>query len=126
MFSQANSEHCRHKIFNASWTIDTVDMPESLFGMIRHTHACSPGGVLSAYSDNAAVIEGYTAPRFFPNAEQTYSATTEPIHIAIKVETHNHPTGISPHPGAATGSVAKLRRRRYRSWWKTQSRTDWV
>jgi len=110
MFSQANSEHCRHKIFNASWTIDGVDQAESLFKMIRHTHACSPGGVLSAYSDNAAVIEGRSAGRFFPSGEtRVYGAHDESVHIAIKVETHNHPTGISPHPGAATGSGGEIR-----------------
>jgi len=110
MFSQANSEHCRHKIFNASWTIDGNDMPESLFKMIRHTHACSPNGVLSAYSDNAAVIAGYAAGRFFPDEKsRVYGSTQESVHIAIKVETHNHPTGISPHPGAATGSGGEIR-----------------
>lgn len=110
MFSQANSEHCRHKIFNASWTIDGIDQAESLFKMIRHTHACSPGGVLSAYSDNAAVIEGRSAGRFFPSGEtRVYGAHDESVHIAIKVETHNHPTGISPHPGAATGSGGEIR-----------------
>ena len=89
MFSQANSEHCRHKIFNASWTLDGKDMPESLFKMIRHTHAQSPTGVLSAYSDNAAVIEGYEAGRFFPNNEnKAYGSHAEPVHIAIKVEIH--------------------------------------
>ena len=110
MFSQANSEHCRHKIFNASWTIDGVDQARSLFKMIRNTHAVSPGGVLSAYSDNAAVIAGETAGRFFPRTgDGVYGATKEPVHIAIKVETHNHPTGISPHPGAATGSGGEIR-----------------
>jgi len=110
MFSQANSEHCRHKIFNASWTVDGQDMAESLFKMIRYTHAQSPEGVLSAYSDNAAVIAGYTAGRFFPDtASGVYGATQEPVHMVIKVETHNHPTGISPHPGAATGSGGEIR-----------------
>lgn len=110
MFSQANSEHCRHKIFNASWTIDNEDMAESLFKMIRYTHAQSPDGVLSAYSDNAAVIAGYSAGRFFPDSgTHVYGSTQEPVHIAIKVETHNHPTGISPHPGAATGSGGEIR-----------------
>jgi len=110
MFSQANSEHCRHKIFNASWTIDGVDMPTTLFKMIRNTHAKNPQGVLSAYSDNAAVIEGYEAGRFFPSgADHVYGATSEAIHMAIKVETHNHPTGISPHPGAATGAGGEIR-----------------
>jgi phosphoribosylformylglycinamidine synthase len=110
MFSQANSEHCRHKIFNASWTVDGQDMAESLFKMIRFTHAQSPDGVLSAYHDNAAVIAGYSAGRFFPQGETgIYGATQESVHIAIKVETHNHPTGISPHPGAATGSGGEIR-----------------
>ena len=110
MFSQANSEHCRHKIFNASWTIDGDDKALSLFKMIRHTHAQSPAGVLSAYSDNAAVIEGYSAGRFFPQPDdRVYAASDEPVHIAIKVETHNHPTGISPHPGAGTGSGGEIR-----------------
>ena len=110
MFSQANSEHCRHKIFNASWTVDGEDKPHSLFGMIRNTHARSPGGVLSAYSDNAAVIEGLPAGRFFPESGTgVYRAQQEPVHIAIKVETHNHPTGISPNPGAATGSGGEIR-----------------
>ena len=110
MFSQANSEHCRHKIFNAEWTIDGEKQAESLFAMIRNTHAHSPDGVLSAYSDNAAVIEGYEASRFFPAPEsKVYSAHSESVHIAIKVETHNHPTGISPHPGAATGSGGEIR-----------------
>ena len=110
MFSQANSEHCRHKIFNASWTIDGVEQALSLFKMIRNTHAQSPTGVLSAYSDNAAVIEGARAGRFFPRASDgVYGAEQEPVHMAIKVETHNHPTGISPHPGAATGSGGEIR-----------------
>ncbi len=109
MFSQANSEHCRHKIFNASWTIDGQDMPHSLFQMIRNTHAKSPKGVLTAYADNSAVLEGYKAGRFFPDAAHTYRTTQEDVHIAIKVETHNHPTGISPHPGAGTGSGGEIR-----------------
>ncbi|MEC7242558.1 MAG: phosphoribosylformylglycinamidine synthase [Myxococcota bacterium] len=110
MFSQANSEHCRHKIFNASWTVDGDDKDHSLFSMIRNTHSKSPGGVLSAYSDNAAVIAGHEAGRFFPETGSgIYRAQQEAIHIAIKVETHNHPTGISPHPGAATGSGGEIR-----------------
>jgi len=110
MFSQANSEHCRHKIFNASWTIDGEEKTLSLFKMIRNTHAESPEGVLSAYSDNAAVIAGYPAGRFMPTgSDRVYGAQQEPIHIAIKVETHNHPTAISPHPGASTGSGGEIR-----------------
>jgi phosphoribosylformylglycinamidine synthase len=110
MFAQANSEHCRHKIFNASWTIDGERQEGSLFGMVRETHAANPGGVLSAYSDNAAVIRGSTAQRFFPEpGTGRYVHTAEGIHIACKVETHNHPTAISPHPGAATGAGGEIR-----------------
>ena len=109
MFAQANSEHCRHKIFNASWTINGQPQEHSLFGMIRHTHATSPEGVLSAYHDNAAVIEGYEAQRWLPNSDALYQSYAEPTHIQIKVETHNHPTAISPFPGAATGSGGEIR-----------------
>ena len=110
MFAQANSEHCRHKIFNADWTIDGKNNPSSLFGMIRNTYQKSPKGVLSAYSDNAAVVEGYQGSRFFPNSvSNVYQAIDEPIHFQIKVETHNHPTAISPFPGAATGSGGEIR-----------------
>ena len=110
MFAQANSEHCRHKIFNAAWTIDGVPRAESLFAMIRHTHAVSPAGVLSAYRDNAAVIEGSTGARYFPDPDSgIYRRSVEPIDILIKVETHNHPTAISPFPGAATGSGGEIR-----------------
>ncbi|WP_373018885.1 phosphoribosylformylglycinamidine synthase [Thiomicrorhabdus sp.] len=110
MFAQANSEHCRHKIFNADWTIDGEDKPNSLFGMIRNTYQKNPGGVLSAYSDNAAVVEGYQATRFFPDPEsRQYGFNEEPVHFQIKVETHNHPTAISPWPGAATGSGGEIR-----------------
>lgn len=110
MFAQANSEHCRHKIFNADWTIDGQDKPNSLFGMIRNTYQKSPAGVLSAYSDNAAVLEGPQATRFFPNPEtRQYEFSEEPVHFQIKVETHNHPTAISPWPGAATGSGGEIR-----------------
>jgi len=110
MFAQANSEHCRHKIFNAAWTIDGERRAESLFGMIRHTHAVSPQGVLSAYRDNAAVIEGSSGTRYFPDpASGIYRRHLEPIDILIKVETHNHPTAISPFPGAATGSGGEIR-----------------
>jgi len=109
MFAQANSEHCRHKIFNADWTLDGQTESMSLFGMIRHTHATAPGGVLSAYHDNAAVIEGHEASRFLPGEGDVYSADKEAVHIQIKVETHNHPTAISPFPGAATGSGGEIR-----------------
>ncbi|VAW46548.1 Phosphoribosylformylglycinamidine synthase, synthetase subunit / Phosphoribosylformylglycinamidine synthase, glutamine amidotransferase subunit [hydrothermal vent metagenome] len=110
MFAQANSEHCRHKIFNADWTIDGQDKPHSLFGMIRNTHQKNPEGVLSAYSDNAAVLEGAHASRFFPNPESNiYQTHPEPVHFQIKVETHNHPTAISPWPGAATGAGGEIR-----------------
>src|SRR5215472_3725559 len=110
MFAQANSEHCRHKIFNAAWIIDGERRGESLFAMIRHTHAMSPRGVLSAYRDNAAVIEGSAGTRYFPDPESgIYRASVEPVDILIKVETHNHPTAISPFPGAATGSGGEIR-----------------
>jgi len=110
MFAQANSEHCRHKIFNADWIIDGRKREESLFAMIRHTHARSPRGVLSAYRDNAAVIEGSVGARYFSEPRShIYSASVEPIDILMKVETHNHPTAISPFPGAATGSGGEIR-----------------
>jgi phosphoribosylformylglycinamidine synthase len=110
MFAQANSEHCRHKIFNADWIIDGQKQPKSLFAMIRNTHAKNPKGVLSAYRDNAAVIEGSMGKRYFPNPEtDIYGAVDEPIDILMKVETHNHPTAISPFPGAATGSGGEIR-----------------
>jgi len=110
MFAQANSEHCRHKIFNADWTIDGQTQSHSLFGMIRNTYQKNPQGVLSAYSDNAAVLEGYAASRFFPNPQTAqYQTVEEPVHFQIKVETHNHPTAISPWPGAATGSGGEIR-----------------
>ena len=116
MFAQANSEHCRHKIFNADWVVDGEAQPRSLFGMIRNTHAQSPDNILSAYSDNAAVICGSEAGRFFAApltgkaAEKAvYGTHREPVHILIKVETHNHPTAIAPFPGAATGSGGEIR-----------------
>ena len=110
MFAQANSEHCRHKIFNADWIIDGEPQEESLFGMIRTTTEASPGGVISAYSDNAAVIEGWTTPRLMPApASREYTYCDEPVHILMKVETHNHPTAISPFPGAATGAGGEIR-----------------
>ena len=110
MFAQANSEHCRHKIFNASWTVDGVDQGLSLFAMIRNTNKRSPENVLSAYTDNAAVMSGNTAGRFFPQPQNhEYTYTHEPIHILMKVETHNHPTAIAPFPGAATGNGGEIR-----------------
>ncbi|MFT5118339.1 MAG: phosphoribosylformylglycinamidine synthase, partial [Kiritimatiellia bacterium] len=110
MFAQANSEHCRHKIFNASWTLDGKEQDLSLFKMIKNTHALGGDNVLSAYSDNAAVISGATAGRFYPNAAtKTYAFHQQPIHILMKVETHNHPTAISPFAGAATGSGGEIR-----------------
>lgn len=110
MFAQANSEHCRHKIFNASYTINGQDMPYSLFGMIKNTHQKSPQLTLSAYKDNAAVIEGYTAQHLRTNANNVYQLTEkQDSAFCIKVETHNHPTAISPFPGAATGAGGEIR-----------------
>jgi phosphoribosylformylglycinamidine synthase len=110
MFAQANSEHCRHKIFNASWTIDGEKQPRSLFQMIRNTNEISGENVLSAYRDNAAVIRGGRGGRFFPAPDDAvYTYHEEDIHILLKVETHNHPTAISPWPGAATGSGGEIR-----------------
>ncbi len=110
MFAQANSEHCRHKIFNADWVIDGKVQDQTLFGMIKNTFKESPEGVLSAYHDNASVVEGSQATRFFPNANsQEYGYTEEAVHMLMKVETHNHPTAISPFPGAATGSGGEIR-----------------
>jgi len=110
MFAQANSEHCRHKIFNADWIIDGEPRQLSLFKMIRNTHEQHPQGILSAYRDNAAVMEGFEAPRFMPDAEtRKYHYHSEPVHILMKVETHNHPTAIAPFPGAATGSGGEIR-----------------
>jgi len=110
MFAQANSEHCRHKIFNASWDIDGESQEKSLFGMIKNTFQMHGEGVLSAYKDNAAVIVGNVAGRFYPDAETgEYAANQQPVHILMKVETHNHPTAIAPFPGAATGSGGEIR-----------------
>ena len=110
MFAQANSEHCRHKIFNASWVIDGHAQDTTLFNMIRASYKASPDGILSAYKDNAAVIEGGEARRFVADPDGgEYRAHAEPAHIQIKVETHNHPTAISPFPGAATGSGGEIR-----------------
>ncbi|KAG0147644.1 hypothetical protein CROQUDRAFT_454686 [Cronartium quercuum f. sp. fusiforme G11] len=117
MFAQVNSEHCRHKIFNANWTLDNVAQDHTLFGMIRNTHDKQPAHTLSAYHDNAAVVEGPTAPRFalYRNTSkealhlQSYSSQLEPMPYIIKVETHNHPTAVSPYEGAATGSGGEIR-----------------
>ena len=110
MFAQANSEHCRHKIFNASWEIDGEAKDRSLFKMIKNTFEMRSEGILSAYKDNAAVFEGSRAKRFFADPESNeYGATDEDVAILCKVETHNHPTAISPFPGASTGSGGEIR-----------------
>ncbi len=110
MFAQANSEHCRHKIFNASWVIDGEQQQHRLFGMIKSTTENAPDGVISAYSDNAAVIEGWDGARLMPAPDdREFKYIDEAIHILLKVETHNHPTAISPFPGAATGSGGEIR-----------------
>ncbi|MGD8709015.1 MAG: phosphoribosylformylglycinamidine synthase, partial [Ectothiorhodospiraceae bacterium] len=110
MFAQANSEHCRHKIFNADWVIDGEPRKRTLFQMIRNTHERRPEGVLSAYSDNAAVAEGHAAFRFVPDPETgVYARLDEPSHLVMKVETHNHPTAIAPFSGAATGVGGEIR-----------------
>ncbi|HEV7454363.1 MAG TPA: phosphoribosylformylglycinamidine synthase [Candidatus Saccharimonadales bacterium] len=110
MFAQVNSEHCRHKIFNADWVVDGKKQPKSLFKMIKNTYEKGGQDVLSAYSDNAAVMKGPSAPRFFPDpATNIYHTIQEPAHIVAKVETHNHPTAIAPFPGAATGTGGEIR-----------------
>jgi len=110
MFAQANSEHCRHKIFNARWIIDGESKDERLFAMIKSTTTATPDGVISAYSDNAAVIEGWQGSRLMPSPDdREYRYNDEAVHILMKVETHNHPTAISPFPGAATGSGGEIR-----------------
>ncbi|KAI0798688.1 phosphoribosylformylglycinamidin [Irpex lacteus] len=119
MFAQVNSEHCRHKIFNATWTIDNTNKDHSLFQMIRNTEKLNPAGTISAYSDNAAVFQGHSAPRFGishsdsnaanPNLDNLYQSNVEDMPILVKVETHNHPTAVSPYPGAATGSGGEIR-----------------
>ena len=110
MFAQANSEHCRHKIFSADWIIDGKEQPHTLFKMIRNTHALHPEGVITAYSDNSSVIEGAKTQRFHVDmANNQYSYQGEVQHILMKVETHNHPTAISPFPGAATGAGGEIR-----------------
>jgi len=109
MFAQANSEHCRHKIFNADWVIDGAAQENSLFGMIRTTHAKNPRGTVVAYSDNSSIIEGNRVERFYPAADGAYGFVEDDTHILMKVETHNHPTAIAPFPGAATGSGGEIR-----------------
>ncbi|TWI68984.1 phosphoribosylformylglycinamidine synthase [Pseudoduganella lurida] len=109
MFAQANSEHCRHKIFNADWTIDGVAQDRSLFKMIKNTHEQQPKGTIVAYSDNSSIMEGATVTRFFPRDGHEYGASTELVHTLMKVETHNHPTAISPFPGASTGAGGEIR-----------------
>ncbi|MFL9925229.1 phosphoribosylformylglycinamidine synthase [Herbaspirillum lusitanum] len=112
MFAQANSEHCRHKIFNADWTIDGVAQDKSLFGMIKNTHQLQPKGTVVAYSDNSSVIEGATISRFYQRGAtkgNVYEASDELTHILMKVETHNHPTAISPFAGASTGAGGEIR-----------------
>ncbi|WP_151634684.1 phosphoribosylformylglycinamidine synthase [Noviherbaspirillum aerium] len=112
MFAQANSEHCRHKIFNADWTIDGVAQDKSLFGMIKNTHQLNPKGTVVAYSDNSSIIEGAPVMRFYPRGAASgnvYEASEELTHILMKVETHNHPTAISPFPGASTGAGGEIR-----------------
>ena len=116
MFAQANSEHCRHKIFNATWTIDGAQKDATLFDMIRATHRAAPQGTVVAYSDNSAVLEGRTVQRFYPHSDHPagavgvdYGARDELTHTVFKVETHNHPTAISPFPGASTGAGGEIR-----------------
>ena len=110
MFAQANSEHCRHKIFNADWVIDGAAQSQTLFDMIRNTHEKNSVGTLVAYSDNSSVIAGADIERFYPQpGSAVYGFTHEPTHILMKVETHNHPTAISPFAGAATGSGGEIR-----------------
>jgi phosphoribosylformylglycinamidine synthase len=109
MFAQANSEHCRHKIFNAEWIVDGERSPHSLFAMIRHTHAANPQGTVLAYADNAAIMQGRPARLFHPGPDGRYGAREALVHTVMKCETHNHPTAISPFPGAATGAGGEIR-----------------
>ncbi|MDB5793657.1 MAG: purL [Noviherbaspirillum sp.] len=112
MFAQANSEHCRHKIFNAEWTIDGVKQDKSLFAMIKNTHQLQPKGTIVAYSDNSSIIEGAPVSRFYARGAaqgNVYESSEELTHILMKVETHNHPTAISPFPGASTGAGGEIR-----------------
>ena len=109
MFAQANSEHCRHKIFNADFILNGEKQPKSLFRMIRDTHQTSPAGTIVAYKDNSSVIEGAKIERFYPKTDHTYAYHVEKTHIIMKVETHNHPTAIAPFAGAATGAGGEIR-----------------
>ncbi len=109
MFAQANSEHCRHKIFNAKWVINSRPAEHTLFGMIRTTHERNPRGTVVAYADNSSIIEGSTTERFFPRENGEYRFSSQSTHILMKVETHNHPTAIAPYPGAATGAGGEIR-----------------
>jgi phosphoribosylformylglycinamidine synthase len=109
MFAQANSEHCRHKIFNANWVIDGVRQDKSLFAMIRNTHQLNPGNTVVAYSDNASIVAGSTTRRIYPQQDGSYAFVEEDMHFLMKVETHNHPTAISPFAGAATGAGGEIR-----------------
>ncbi len=109
MFAQANSEHCRHKIFNADWVIDGVQQEVSLFGMIRNTHKLNPGSTVVAYSDNSSIVAGQKTKRFYPQQNHAYGFVEDDMHYLMKVETHNHPTAISPFAGAATGAGGEIR-----------------
>ena len=109
MFAVVNSEHCRHKIFNADWIVDGQRETHSLFDMIRHTHAAHPQGTVKAYSDNAGAIEGFAVPVFGPDEGLRYGYRQRQTHVLIKVETHNHPTAIAPYPGASTGVGGEIR-----------------
>ena len=109
MFAQANSEHCRHKVFNADWIIDGKPQSQSLFSMIRHTHEKNPRGTVVAYADNAAIVEDARAARFYPGTDGRYCYVEDDLQMLMKVETHNHPTAISPFPGAATGVGGEIR-----------------
>ncbi len=109
MFAQANSEHCRHKIFNADWVIDGVQQELSLFNMIRNTHKLNPGSTVVAYSDNSSIVQGQKTKRFYPAADHSYQFVEDDMHYLMKVETHNHPTAISPFAGAATGAGGEIR-----------------
>ncbi|MGA1510531.1 MAG: phosphoribosylformylglycinamidine synthase [Gammaproteobacteria bacterium] len=109
MFAQANSEHCRHKIFNAHWEANGERLENTLFEMIKQTSSTNPAGLISAYKDNAAVIEGKEEQNFYASREHVYQVKKRLLHPTLKVETHNHPTAISPFPGAATGSGGEIR-----------------